>query len=97
MIERDDDDEEKFIRYASAYRKRLESKINAVVSTGEGDTAGVTRAPEWLRQIRAQSLWRKIMGKDAPPRWTPEDIVLALVVWAFGRPTQGNREDDYDR
>jgi hypothetical protein len=37
------------------------------------------------------------MSKSAPPEWTVEDIITALVVWAFGRPTQGNREDDYDR
>jgi hypothetical protein len=97
MIERDDDDEEQTLRYAEAYRKRLEGKINAVVSFGEGEAAGTVRAPEWLRQIRAQNIWRRIMSKSAPPEWTVEDIITALVVWAFGRPTQGNREDDYDR
>jgi hypothetical protein len=79
----DDDEREKLIRYADAYRKRIESKINAPLVFEDGDSCP---PPPGLRSIRAATLWRKATGSEPLPAWGVDDIVLALVIRAFGEP-----------
>jgi hypothetical protein len=81
----DEDDEEKFLRYADAYRKRIESKIDEPLVFENGESCP---PPPGLRSIRAVNLWRKATGSEAPPVWGVEDIVLALVIRAFGEPVE---------
>lgn len=76
-----DDDEEKFIRYAEFYRKRIESKIDDPLVFVDGQSC---RPPEWLRAVRAENLWRSVTGSDPPGDWAVDDIVVALVIRAFG-------------
>jgi hypothetical protein len=85
MEEYDDDEREKFVRYADAYRKRIESKINAPLVFESGESCP---PPPGLRSIRAATLWRKATGSEAPPAWSVDDIVLALVIRAFGEPVE---------
>lgn len=80
-----EDDEEKLVRYADAYRKRLEAKIDEPLVFADG---GTCPPPPGLRSIRAGNLWRKATGSEAPPVWGVEDIVLALVIRAFGEPVE---------
>jgi hypothetical protein len=82
MEEYDDDDEEKLIRYAEFYRKRLESKIDEPLVSDNGEPRD---PPKWLRSARAESLWRSVTGSNPPEDWSVDEIVTALVVRAFGR------------
>lgn len=82
MEEYDDDDEEKLIRYAEFYRKRLESKIDAPLVSDNGEPRD---PPMWLRLARAENLWRNVTGSNPPEDWSVDETITALVVRAFGR------------
>jgi hypothetical protein len=53
-----------------------------------------TRREDWcppppgLRSIRANALWRKASGSEPLQAWGVDDIVLALVIRAFGEPVE---------
>jgi hypothetical protein len=81
----DEDDEEKFLRYADAYRKRLEAKIDEPLVFENGESCP---PPPGLRSIRAGNLWRKASGSEPLQAWGVDDIVLALVIRAFGEPVE---------
>jgi hypothetical protein len=81
----DDDEREKFVRYADAYRKRIESKIDEPLVFENGESC---QPPAGLRSIRAATLWRKASGSEPLPTWGVDDIVLALVIRAFGEPVE---------
>lgn len=85
-----DGDEEQTLRYAEAYRKRLEQKINATIVF----SGGSARPPQWLREIRAENIWRTTTGSSVEADWTVEDTIAALVVWAFGSPAARTPTDD---
>jgi len=83
----DDDEREKLIRYADAYRKRIESKIDEPLVFENGESC---QPPAGLRSIRAATLWRKVTGGDPPATWGVDEIVAALVVRAFGEPVENS-------
>jgi hypothetical protein len=89
----EDDEKVKVIRYSAAYRKLLEKKINAPVAFGED---GAAAPPDWLRCARAQNIWFRTIGQRAPREWGVDEIVPALVDWAFGR-LRRVRIEDVDR
>lgn len=89
----DDDEREKLIRYAEAYRKRIESKIDAPLVFADGESCP---PPPGLRSIRASGLWRRVTGSDPPEDWSVNTIVLALVVRAFGEPIDGSESPKGD-
>lgn len=86
-----DDDPEKIMRYAEAYRARLEARIDADLHFADGT---IIRPPEWLREIRAENLWRRTTGGIVPPEWGIDEIITALVVRAFGQPVRPAIEGD---